>query len=409
MVADVDGNGTADYLGFGYSAVFVSAGGTFTSGQGQSGPGFSKAAVAVQDFGTGEGYTAAVQRGVAATGAGVGDTIYGQGFAGVFWYAATGATLHVDDGGKGYNVLQYQTSPNFYGNFGSQQGWTPANGFDIVKAAHSDPYASILGFGNDGIVVGPQAFAPGATAGNSYLIPLAAGNNSGWNRQNDVRTFTDTNGNAIDLNHDGITDFVGMGPAGLVYALGNTGGPNGAYNLGPLTTAAVGPGGGPDLGEAQGWSNPVTLRYIVPDQQTGFYDILAFGAPGVFVAMGQDPATHAGQAFGQLALAMPDFGSDQGWSVQDTPRIVGDVNGDGTPDLVGFGFNSTFAALGARDSSGALHFALDPNRTIGDFGSAEGWSGTNPQTVRALADVAGSAHSNLILSGAFNTQVWQYS
>jgi hypothetical protein len=133
MVADVDGNGTADYLGFGYSAVFVSAGGTFTSGQGQSGPGFSKAAVAVQDFGTGEGYTAAVQRGVAATGAGVGDTIYGQGFAGVFWYAATGATLHVDDGGKGYNVLQYQTSPNFYGNFGSQQGWTPDNGFQSLE------------------------------------------------------------------------------------------------------------------------------------------------------------------------------------------------------------------------------------------------------------------------------------
>ncbi len=41
MVADVDGNGTADYLGFGNSTVFVSDGGTFMSGPAQVGPGFS--------------------------------------------------------------------------------------------------------------------------------------------------------------------------------------------------------------------------------------------------------------------------------------------------------------------------------------------------------------------------------
>ncbi len=345
------------------------------------------------------------------SGAGVNGsaTIYGQGFAGVYWYAATGETPQTDAMGKVYDTLQYQASPSFYGNFGSQQGWTPANGFDIVKANHTDAYASILGFGNDGIVVGPQAFAPGATADNSYLIPFAAGNNSGWNQQDDIRAFTDSGGNPIDLNHDGITDFVGMGPQGLVYALGNNTGPGGSYNLGLLTTAAIGFGGAADLGDAQGWSDPVTLRNIVADKQTGFDDIIAFGAAGVFVAMGQDPATHGGQAFGQLYLAMPDFGSNQGWSVQNTPRIVGDVNGDGTPDIVGFGFNSTFAAIGSRDSSGNLHFALDPSQTIGDFGSAEAWSGADPQTIRTLGDVTGTGQADLILSGAFNTQVWQFN
>src|SRR6266480_2437960 len=135
----------------------------------------------------------------------------------------------------------------------------------------------------------------------------------------------------------------------------------------------------------------------------------AFGNAGVLVAMGQDPAAHGGEPFGQLYLAMADFGSNQGWSVDQTPRIVGDVNGDHIPDIVGFGATSTFAAIGSRDSSGNLHFALDPNQTIGDFGYTEGWSGSNPQTVRALGNVSGSGHTDLILSGAFNTMVWQYN
>ena len=150
------------------------------------------------------------------------------------------------------------------------------------------------------------------------------------------------------------------------------------------------------------------MRYIVNDPATGFDDILAFGGAGVRASMGQNPATHGGEPFGQLYLAMGDFGSDQGWSVSQTPRIVGDVNGDGIPDIVGFGFNSTFAAIGSRDAAGNLHFALDPTRTIGDFGTAEGWSGSDPRTIRALSDVAGSGHADLILSGAFNTQVWRF-
>ena len=125
--------------------------------------------------------------------------------------------------------------------------------------------------------------------------------------------------------------------------------------------------------------------------------------------MGQDPATHNGQPFGQLYLAMADFGSNQGWSVGKTPRLVGDVNGDGIPDIVGFGDSSTFVAVGSRDSGGNLSFKVDPNKTIGDFGAAEGWSGSTEQTVRALAAVGGtgstSGHSDLILSGAYNTQV----
>ena len=410
IIADVNGDGTSDYVGFGDQFTFIAYGGTFSNGQGSTGAGFTSAIAAVKDFGTSEGYTANVQRGAAAAGVGDGDILYGQGYAGVYWYSATGETAKTDAAGNTYNVLQYQSTPNFYGNFGSQQGWTQHNGFQILKTSTSDTYASILGFGDDGIVVGPQAFAPGANAASSYVIPFAAGNNSGWDQKVDIRTFTDVNGKTIDLNGDGIADFVGMGPKGLVFAYGNTSGSGGAYGLGALQSAQIS-GTADDLGEAQGWTDAASLRYVVADPKTGFDDIIAFGAAGVYVSMGQDPATHNGQPFGQLYLAMADFGSNQGWSVGQTPRLVGDVNGDGIPDIVGFGDNSTFVAVGSRDSSGSLSFKVDPTKTIGDFGAAEGWSGKDLQTLRALGKVTGtgSGHSDLILSGAFNTQVWHFT
>ena len=72
----------------------------------------------------------------------------------------------------------------------------------------------------------------------------------------------------------------------------------------------------------------------------------------------------------------------QGWLVGTTPRLVGDVTGDGIPDIVGFGYNSTYVAVGSRDSSGNLSFKLDPTTTIGDFGSVEGWSGSTLQAIQ---------------------------
>src|SRR5207244_7374506 len=94
----------------------------------------------------------------------------------------------------------------------------------------------------------------------------------------------------------------GMGPAGLVYAYGNKSGSGGAYGLGALQTAHIS-GGSTDLGAAQGWTDATTPRYIIADAKTGYDDILAIGAAGVYAAMGQNPSTHGGEPFGQMHLA----------------------------------------------------------------------------------------------------------
>src|SRR5206468_1314779 len=83
IVADANGDGTSDYVGFGNSTTFIAYGGTFSNGQGSNGPGFSAVTAAVNDFGTSEGYTATMQRGAAPAGVGFGDILYGQGWAGI--------------------------------------------------------------------------------------------------------------------------------------------------------------------------------------------------------------------------------------------------------------------------------------------------------------------------------------
>ncbi|CAO4175715.1 VCBS domain-containing protein [Methylorubrum populi] len=403
ILTDVDHNGTGDYLAFGYGGVFLSNGITGADGENHNGPAFTKATVLVSDFGTNQGYTAEMQRGAALTGAGTAETIYGQGNAGLYWYEATGSTTHTDAAGKAYTTPTYSDTPHLYADFGTAQGWTEHNGFQILKTGAGDAYASILGFGTFGIVVGEQAFAPGASTATTYTIPLAVGNAAGWDQKIDVRTFQDSKGNTLDFNHDGIVDFLGMGPEGAVFAFGQKDA-NGHFTLGELRTAAIGADGGTDLGRAQGWTDDATLRMVVHNDVTGYDDIFAFGNAGLYVAQGQDPTAHGGQAFGQLHLAIADFGTDQGWSNSGTQRLVGDVNGDKIADIVGFGFNATYVALGSRDASGKLSFALDPLKTINDFGTAQGWDNTT--TVRQLADVDGSGHDSLVLSGYFGTQTW---
>jgi len=70
-------------------------------------------------------------------------------------------------------------------------------------------------------------------------------------------------------------------------------------------------------------------------------------------------------------------------------------------------------AVGSRDSSGNLFFNVDTTKTIADFGTAEGWSGSTEQAVRALGTVASTgsvtSHSDLILSGGSNIQVSHFT
>jgi hypothetical protein len=411
LVADIDQHGalqgSADYVAFGQYGVVFALGGMWNGGAGSgSGSKLFPGSYQINDFGTAQGYDQSSARGVDYVGeyGAHADAVWAQGSSGIKYYVAPAALAVVDDAGQAHYLPQFDLSPREYGEFGRAQGWDAHYSFDNIIIS-GDNYASVLGFGAAGLVVGPQAYAPGATSAQIYIAAgtVGIGNAAGWDSMNDVRTFKDQMDETIDLNGDGVADFVGMGPQGTMFAFGFRDG-EGRFQLGTLQTAHLS-GAGSDFGDSQGWRNSTTLRYIADVNGDGRVDILAFGAYGAMVALGQDPASHGGEPFGQAYLGLADFGLNQGWhSPTVLPRVLGDVNGDGILDIVGFGNSATYTALGSNDAAGKTTWSIAPALTIGDFGVAQGW--TNAPTVRTLADMDGDGRAELVVSGGSGTQSW---
>ena len=166
IATDLNHDGKVDLVGFGGSQVFVAYGGEWTNGSGNTGIGLGDFTALVTDFGPAQGYTQYAERGTATTELGHGQSIYAQGFSGIYWVGADTVTAKTDDAAHTYDAYSYGSLQQ-YENFGTQVGWSEHNGFDITFLSQSQSYASVLGFGNDGVVVGPQAFQPNASAADS--------------------------------------------------------------------------------------------------------------------------------------------------------------------------------------------------------------------------------------------------
>ncbi|MEH1902844.1 MAG: VCBS repeat-containing protein, partial [Nostoc sp.] len=96
-------------------------------------------------------------------------------------------------------------------------------------------------------------------------------------------------------------------------------------------------------------------------------DIIGFGADNVYVARGKSNGT-----FGQASIALDNnfTVNDGGWtSFNLYPRQVGDVNGDGHADIVGFGADNVYVSLGQSDGTfGQAFVGLSDNFTVNNGG-----------------------------------------
>lgn len=119
------------------------------------------------------------------------------------------------------------------------------------------------------------------------------------------------------------------------------------------------------FGTAQGWTdfnvNPRTLGDVNGD---GLLDIVGFGSDGVYVSFASStgffPAVKKLEAFGVTA---------GGWTDNKKfPRIVADINGDGLADIVGFASAGVTVAL--SDGQGFTQPAI----WIAGFGAVSGWT-----------------------------------
>jgi VCBS repeat protein len=97
-----------------------------------------------------------------------------------------------------------------------------------------------------------------------------------------------------------------------------------------------------DFGRNAGWNPTTHPRFATDLNGDHRSDIIGFGNPGVFTAAGRTN----GQFVAPVTFASVDFGRNQGWTDPVTfPRFVADITGDGLPDIVGFGIGGLYTAV----------------------------------------------------------------
>ena len=140
-----------------------------------------------------------------------------------------------------------------------------------------------------------------------------------------------------------------------------------------------------NFGYDQGWTSDKTLRKMGDVNGDGLADVVGFGTTGVFVALSN------GSGFDDASLWLADFGYDQGWRLDKGIRVLADVNGDNKADIVAFGNNGVSVALSnGSDFNNA-------QRWVDDFGYNQGWR--NDKGLRMLADVNGDNKADIVAFG----------
>ena len=114
-------------------------------------------------------------------------------------------------------------------------------------------------------------------------------------------------------------------------------------------------------------------------------DVLGFGRDGVWVARNQGDGT-----FATPQRVLRDYATETGWRVAKHPRVLADLTGDGRPDLVGFGYESVWTALNNGD--GTFQGARD---VLWNFcEDAGGWRVA--EHPRFLADITGDGRADIV-------------
>jgi hypothetical protein len=332
--------------------------------------------------------------------AGFGASDIGGGWTSDFLFPRTAARVdgdaQADLVGFGANGLFVATNTGTgfsnatlaYAGFGTSAaagGWANNDQYTRTMAdVNGDGDADIVGFGAAGTFV--ALGGAGTTFGATNLAVAAFGTAGGWISDDYYHR------ELADVNADGRADIVGFGSESVFVSLGQAGGTFAAATVAMLNSFGPSAVGG-------GWSSdnlyPRRMADVNGDSRA---DIVGFGGNGVFVSLAQ--ATPA-PSFAPAVLALNSFGAGflgGGWTSDDQfPRILGDINADGRADIVGFGGNGTFFALG--QANGTFGPVVADLAGYGTSAAAGGWSSNNGYP-RVLADMSGDNRADIVAFGS---------
>ncbi|NGM21465.1 VCBS repeat-containing protein [Roseomonas stagni] len=247
-MADVNGDGRADIIGFGNAGAFVALG--------DASGGFANASLRTTQFSIDSGWKDenAFSRHMA--------DVNGDGRADIVGFGNAGAFVALGDASGGFGNATLATT-----QFGIDAGWNNENVYSRHMAdVNGDGRADIVGFGNAGAYVALGNASGGF--GNATLATTQFGIDAGWNNENVYSRHL------ADVNGDGRADIIGFSNAGAFVALGDA---SGGFAAATLVTD--------QFGIDAGWANEnVFARNIADVNGDGRGDIVGFGNAGVWVA-----------------------------------------------------------------------------------------------------------------------------
>lgn len=147
-----------------------------------------------------------------------------------------------------------------------------------------------------------------------------------------------------------------------------------------------------NFGYDQGWRVEKHVRLLANVNGDGRPDVVGFGDAGVWLALAKPTG-----GFQPPGLVVENFGVNQSWDPAKHVRLLGDINGDHRADIVGFGDAGVWTAL----ANGTGGFTT-PGLTLANFGYDQGWR--VEKHVRLLADVNGDGRQDLV--GFGDDGVW---
>ena len=317
-LADVNGDGRADIVGFGNAGVYVA----LATGSGH----FAAPSFALTAFGS-----------ASSAGGWSSDTAYpreladvnGDGRADIVGFGNTGVWVALATSNGGFAAPSFSLAA-FGVNAG---GWSSDTAYPRELAdVNGDSRADIVGFGSAGVWVAL------ATSNGGFAAPFlslgafgASASAGGWSSDTTYPRLL------ADVNGDHLADIIGFGNAGVYVSLATGAGHFAAPSF---SLAAFG-----SSSSAGGWvSNDTYPRELADINADGLADIVAFGNNGVLYALATGGGHFGAPDFDLPAVGYsPDAGS---WNSDTTyPRELADLTGDHRADIVGFGNAGVYVSI----------------------------------------------------------------
>jgi hypothetical protein len=253
-------------------------------------------------------------------------------------------------------------------DFGYRTGWRKEQHVRLVGDTTGNGHSDIIGFGLSGVLVSRNN-------GNSFSPPSLVledfGLMTGWKVDQHIRYVA-------DLRKMGYVDIIGFGNRGVFVSLNNG---DGTFAPARLVLNDFGFAGG-------GWRLDRHLRFLADVTGDGILDIVAFGERCVFVALGNGDGT-----FAAPRAVINDLACSSQWRIDEHPRTLADLTGDGKADIIGFRSAGVYVALNNGDGTFQA-----PRLVLQNFGTIQNWdSGTPPPLF--LADVNGNGCGDIVEFG----------